>query len=233
MRLRPQLRHVGLLALLVGAVGLAVPLSLLLSDRWIEKVAAPHVGHGVESVPVRDVVIVLGARVMPDGSVSVPLRDRLQNALELYQAGRVRWILVSGDNGRPGYDEVNTMQTWLVERGVPVEDVYLDHAGFRTFDSMVRAKEVFGVRSAIISTQGFHLPRAVFLARQVGIDAVGVSADRRDYPLADRDARRERFARTKAALDILNPFASPHHLGPAIRIGQTSATASHDGRSAR
>ena len=125
------------------------------------------------------VAIVPGARVFEDGTPSHALADRLHAALELYRAGRVQKILVSGDHGSGIYDEVNAMHAWLLDRGVSPEAIYLDHAGFRTLDTMFRASEVFKVRRAVICTQRFHLPRSVFLARAAGIDAVGLEADRR------------------------------------------------------
>lgn len=216
---------------LAFALPLAPLLLVVASNAWVERSASAWSGYHVAQaaeVPQRPVAIVLGARVLPDGTVSGPLEDRLATALALYAAGRVEYILVSGDNGRRDYDEVNAMQAWLVARGVPVSAIYLDHAGFRTFDTMHRARRVFGVEAAIVCTQAYHVPRSVFLARRAGIDAIGVAADQRVYPLAHRDQRRERLARTKAVIDTLNPFARPRHLGDPIPVGVAAATLSHD-----
>lgn len=217
-----------LIALLLFGVAFA-----LFSNHWIQRSEASRTYHSLEEIPARKVAIVLGARVYPDGTVSVALQDRLEAALRLYRAGKVQQILVSGDHSRPDYDEVNTMQHWLVSRGVPVEDVYLDHAGLRTFDTMVRASQIFGVKEAIITTQEFHLHRSLFLARSAGIDAVGLAADQRHYPRARFDHRRERIARTIAMVDHLNPIAKPRHLGPPIPIDSSPAGKTHDPNSLR
>ncbi|WP_437970706.1 ElyC/SanA/YdcF family protein [Sorangium sp. So ce260] len=180
----------------------------------------------VDVVPRGQVAIVPGALVWPDGTPSAVLEDRLAAALALYGAGKVQRILVSGDHGRVGYDEPNAMRAWLVRRGVPSEDVFMDHAGLRTLDTMQRAARVFGVRDAVVCTQEFHLPRALYLARAAGFPAVGYAADRRVYAKADLDARRELLA---TALTLVETWAGrgPRFLGPAVPI-QGDARASHD-----
>ncbi len=173
------------------------------------------------------VAIVPGARVFADGTPSHALADRLQTAYELYKDGRVGKILVSGDHGTGRYDEVNAMHSWLLERGVPPASIYLDHAGFRTLDTMARAARVFEVERAVICTQRFHLGRSVFLARAAGIDALGVEADRRELLRARHNARREALARVRAWLDVHVLGTKPKFLGPPIPIsGPASAT--HD-----
>lgn len=146
------------------------------------------------------VAIVPGAFVR-GGQPSSTLEDRLQTALELYDAGVVSRILVSGDHASVNYDEVTVMQAWLVAKGVPANDILVDHAGFRTLDTMVRARTVFLVERAVVCTQRFHLARAVFLARRAGLDAHGVVADRRRYPAHYTDQIRETVARTVAIID--------------------------------
>ena len=180
----------------------------------------------IAEVPARSVAIVPGAQVWPGGEPSTILRDRLQAALELYRAGKVRRILVSGDHAHPGYDEVNTMRRWLVDRGVPDAVVFMDHAGLRTNDTMQRAARVFGVRDAIVCTQDFHLARALYLARHAGIDAVGVVADRQAYTHARADAWRERFATALAFVDVALG-RGPRFLGPPVPISG-DARATHD-----
>lgn len=168
--------------------------------------------------PARFVAIVPGARVYRDGSPSPVLEDRLQCALELYRLGRVRRVLVSGDHGRAAYDESNSMRRWLLARGVAAADVFTDHAGFRTLDTMQRASSVFSVRDAVVCTQRFHLARSVFLARSSGIDAVGVASDRRVYLHRRRDALRETVSRFAAVLDIYLLRTRPRFGGPPIPI---------------
>lgn len=130
--------------------------------------------HSVDSVPERPVAIVLGAGVRPDGLPSYLLAQRLDLAVELYEAGSVQAVLVTGDNGVEHYNETDTMRDHLVAAGVPEDRVVGDHAGFSTWDSCARAREVFGVEEATVVTQEFHLPRAVRLCRAAGIDTVGV-----------------------------------------------------------
>ena len=179
------------------------------------------------ALPSRSVAIVLGARVMPDGSPSPALEDRLAAALSLYERGKVKKILVTGDHGTRGYNEVAAMFKWLVRRGVSPEHVYLDHAGLRTLDSMARASSIFKIEDAIICTQAFHLPRSVFLAQEHDIEAVGVIADRRQYARRKADARREFVARAGAVADVYVLARSPKHSGEPIPI-TGPASASYD-----
>jgi SanA protein len=222
-----QARRLILAAFAMVAIVLVVISSAWAANFWVKHQASSHVFTSIDELEPRTVAIVLGARVSADGRPSAALEDRLQTALDLYESGKVRRLLVSGDHGRRGYDEVNAMHGWLLARGVPGQDIFLDHAGFRTFDTMERAARVFQVQDAIVCTQRFHLDRAVFLARRAGIDAVGISADRRRYAMASRDARREFLARTRAVVDSYLPFTSPRFLGDPIPI-DGDATLSHD-----
>ena len=214
---------------LCGAAALVVPGAglVIASSAWIERASATRIVRRVADAPARTVAIVLGARVYPDGSPSPMLEDRLETARALYIAGKVRRILVSGDHGTRGYDEVNGMHRWLVRHGVPERDVFLDHAGLRTLDTMARAAKVFGVRDAIVCTQEFHLARAVFLARHAGIDAVGIVSDRRRYGTEGASRFRELFARSRAVLDVHVLGTEPRSLGEPIPI-DGDARATHD-----
>jgi len=156
--------------------------------------------------------IVPGAYVYPDG-----LADRVSTAVDLYIQGKVEKILLTGDHGRSSYDEVNSMRKYAEARGVPTRDIFMDHAGFSTYDSMYRAREVFRVNSAVIVTQDFHLPRAVYTARRLGLQAVGISADRYVYAGTEIYHLREIPARVKAFLQI-TAGSKPRFLGPAISI---------------
>lgn len=148
-----------------------------------------------------DTIIVLGAGVGPDG-VSQVLADRLDTALAVYQAGRAKRFLLTGDGASPFYDETAAMKKYLLARGVPDEAMVLDGGGVDTFSSMSRARQMFGVERAVVVTQAFHLPRAVWLARTMGIDAAGESADKRPYRGAVWFALRECLSRPKAWVDI-------------------------------
>jgi vancomycin permeability regulator SanA len=148
---------------------------------WVLSSTSDH-RHTAASVPERPVALVLGAGVRPDGRPSLLLARRLDTAADLYFAGKVDAVLVTGDNSVEHYNETDTMRAYLVAAGVPGEHIVGDYAGFSTWDSCVRAREVFGVEEATVVTQDFHLPRAVRLCRSVGVDAVGVA----DSSLADR-----------------------------------------------
>ena len=161
------------------------------------------------------VVIVPGASVLRNGQPSDVLADRLLTALDLYQAKKVEKFLLSGDHGQEGYDEVSVMRDFLLEHGIPDEDLFLDHAGFDTYDTLYRAKVIFGVTSAVISTQKFHLPRALFIADALDFPAIGVIADRQPYVKSALFFAREWPARVKAVLDIL-AHAQPTYLGAHI-----------------
>jgi vancomycin permeability regulator SanA len=176
---------------------------------WIRIATAGKI-HTVDDAPAASVAIVLGAGLNADGSPMPYLGNRLEDTLRLYRDGRVRAILVSGDHGQVSYDEVAAMTTWLGDRGVPAGKVVADHAGFDTYDSCVRAHKIFGVRSALVVTQEFHVRRAVFLCRQAGIDASGVGSS-----APDDDTRyqlREIPASIKATFDVL-VAANPKYLG--------------------
>lgn len=165
-----------------------------------------------------EVALVLGARVWPDGEPSDALEDRLEAARQLYADGKVSKVLVSGDHGAPEYNEVQAMRDWLVKRGVADGHIFMDHAGFRTHDSMQRAAHIFQVKRAVICTQRFHLPRSVWLARQAGVDAVGLVADRRVYRARRFNATREFAARVKAYLDVHVLGTEPRYWGEPIPI---------------
>ncbi|MBQ7364739.1 MAG: YdcF family protein [Clostridia bacterium] len=151
-----------------------------------------------------DCIIVLGCGVKADGTPSDMLYDRIKTACLLYQAGVSDTILFSGDHGREGYDEVGTMKRVAHEEfGIPLEDIFLDHAGFSTYETMARASHVFGVRSAVVVTQEYHLYRALYLAEAYDIEAHGVSASLRGYQGQTMRDLREVAARCKDALTAL------------------------------
>lgn len=168
----------------------------------------------VADVPV---VIVPGASVLRDGQPSDVLADRLLAAIDLYRAGKAKKILVSGDHGQDSYDEVNAMRRYLLERGVAPEDIFLDHAGFDTYDTMYRAWHVFGITDAVVASQTFHLPRALYIGTQLGMTVQGVAAQRQRYVKDAEFAFRERFANVKAYVDVAFGSESAY-LGEVIDI---------------
>jgi SanA protein len=199
-------------ALVVGTGGVVLLLSL-----WFQVRTASYRYQSVAEVPARKVAIVLGASVLRSGRPSEMLRDRLDTGLALYRAGKVRKILLTGDGGRPGYDEVTVMRKHVLAAGANPADVFTDDDGVTTRDSVLRARVVFGIDSAIVVTQAFHLPRAVYLARGIGLPALGVEADRRRYRSNLYQTFREAFARVKAFVDVQTPVW-PRDLGPRIDI---------------
>jgi len=203
---------VALLAVVVGAANAVV----LLGGRGAKT--------DPRAVPHAQAALVLGALVNADGRPSGMLEDRIRAAAALYRDGRVDKVLASGDHGRPDYDEVNAMRRELVRLGVPDRDVFTDHAGFATLDSVVRARKVFDVKSVVVVTQPFHMPRALWLARRAGLTAYGLEAGAgTSYGSKGTEARvREVLARTKAVGDILTG-AKPKFLGPQIDIAGSAA----------
>lgn len=144
-----------------------------------------------------DTIIVLGAGIRPDGSLSPMLRERLDMGICLYQQGMADSILVSGDHGRENYDEVNAMKAYAIENGVPSERIFMDHAGFSTYETMYRAKEIFKVKTAVVVTQEYHMYRALYIAENLGIEVKGVPCDTRKYTKELYRRSREILARNK------------------------------------
>ena len=163
-----------------------------------------------------DCVLVLGAGVR-DGSPTPMLRDRLITGISLYESGAAPKIIMSGDHGREDYDEVNVMKSYAVENGVPDSDVFMDHAGFSTYDSVYRAKAVFEADSIIIVTQKYHLYRALYIAEKLGVNAVGVAADLDDYSGQLKRDLREIAARDKDFFSCLFK-PEPKYLGEKIPV---------------
>jgi SanA protein len=179
---------------------------------------AGSAGHDPARAPHAQVALVLGAFVQPDGRPSAMLADRLDAAAALYRNRRVDRLLVSGDHGRLDYDEVNAMRRELVRRGVPDRDVFTDHAGFDTWSTMVRARKVFDVRSAIVVTQGFHMARALWLGKRAGLEVHGLATDRSGYGIEGKKSDvREILARVKAVEDVITG-AKPRFLGPKVPV---------------
>ena len=164
-----------------------------------------------------DCIMVLGAEVKPDGTPSKMLKDRLDKAIELYRNGAAPKLLMSGDDGQVEYNEVKVMMQYAVDAGVPEKDIFLDHAGFSTYESMYRARDVFGVSSMVVVTQKYHEYRALYIAESLGIDVRGVSAEEGDYMGQGYRNFRELLARDKDFLKcIVKP--KPTFLGDPIDI---------------
>ncbi len=190
----------------------------LMGIDWFVSKSTAGLTYSTADAPQKPVAIVFGARVRRNGVLSPVLADRVLTAVELYKSGKVRKLLMTGDNSRKEYDEPTAMKDFAVKHGVPPEDIALDYAGFRTYDSCYRAKAIFGVTSAILVTQKFHLPRAVYTARHLGINAVGVSADRHDYSFQNRLSFREKWATALAWVQVHVTKPKPYFLGPKVEF---------------
>ncbi|MDD5639621.1 MAG: ElyC/SanA/YdcF family protein [Candidatus Pacebacteria bacterium] len=171
----------------------------------------------ISQIPNAQTALILGASVKPNKEMSDVFRDRVDSAIELYSTGKISKIIVSGDHGKKYYDEVNTAKKYLLEKGIPPENIFLDHAGFDTYDSLYRAKYIFNAKSIIIVTQNFHLPRAIFIAKKLGHNVYGFSADLHQYDDANKMFIREIFADVKAYFDVLLE-EKPKLLGPKINL---------------
>lgn len=164
-----------------------------------------------------DCILVLGAGVREDGTPSHMLEDRLKTGLALYEAGASQKLLMTGDHGRAEYNEVGVMKDFAMEHGVPSENVFMDHAGFSTYESLYRARDVFAAKRVVIVTQEYHLHRALYIADRLGLEAVGVSADLRPYNGQTVRNLREVAARTKDFWYCLF-MPKPTYLGEVIPV---------------
>lgn len=167
-----------------------------------------------------DAIIVLGASVYPDGTPSGILQDRLDDGIALYFAGAAPKIIMSGDNGTESYNECWAMKQYAISQGVPSEDVFCDHAGFSTYETMYRARHVFGADRVVIATQTYHLYRAVYDAQGVGMEAIGVPSDYGEYVNQSWYDFREIFARTKDFFQVLMKTPSTY-VGDPISLDQS------------
>lgn len=197
---------------------LVVSVTILIIDNYVRNLGSKYIVKENEA-PKADAILVLGAFVTQDGVVSTMLNDRLATGLELYKQGKASKLLVSGDHGRTNYDEVNAMKKYLLDRGAKDQDVFMDHAGFSTYESMYRARDIFKVKKVIIVTQQYHLMRAVFIARELGLEAYGVAADKQDYGIVMKKYKlRELAAREKDFLNAKMLKPRPKYLGEAIPV---------------
>lgn len=164
-----------------------------------------------------DCILVLGCQVKPDGTPSHMLEDRLRRGVELYELGAAPKLLMSGDHGQYTYDEVSTMKQFAIDAGVPSDDVFKDHAGFSTYESIYRAKEIFSADKIIVVTQAYHLYRALYIAEQFEVEAYGVACDYRTYYGQTMRDIREILARVKDfAMTVFKP--EPTYLGDVIPV---------------
>ncbi len=219
MKIKKILVVLFIICFLAGSAGVGINAYMLISTK--DNILTVDEAKEIEDA---DCILVLGCLVWSETTPSHMLADRLTVGVELYNQGTAPKILMSGDHGREDYDEVNVMKNFAVEQGVKSENIFMDHAGFSTYESMYRAKEIFKAEKIVIVTQGYHLPRAIRCAEALGLEAYGVSADLRSYGKDLYNNTREFAARIKDFFYcIIKP--EPTYLGEAIPInGDGNAT---------
>lgn len=202
--------HKWLRIVLCTVLGICLLLGLLTTgiNLWVVGNVRGNILDETQAAQLQNVdcVIVLGCQVRSDGSPSHMLEDRLKRGVALYELGAAPKLLMSGDHGTAIYDEVDAMKRYAVEAGIPSENVFMDHAGFSTYDTVRRAVDVFGVKKVIIVTQQYHLYRALYIAQALGVEAYGVAADYRSYSGQFARDIREVLARVKDfGMSIIQP----------------------------
>ena len=213
-----RLRRVLMAMVLVGVVGPV--LAIVYASYAVAAAAEGWVFDDIGAVEHRRVGLVPGcSKLTHDGRMNLYFQYRIAAAAELFKAGKVDYLLVSGDNHRHGYDEPSDMRDSLIAAGVPADRIECDYAGFRTLDSVVRAKEVFGQSQIIIISQRFHVERAIYIAAHRGVDAVGFVARDVTAGYSGKTKLREQLARVKTVLDVRLLRTQPRFLGPTVVIG--------------
>jgi len=203
--------------LLSGGVALVMAGAVMLPFLWRSWVNDRYGAsiYSVADAPSQRVGIVFGARVYPSGRLSGMLRDRVETGVALYQAGKVEKLLMTGDNSRADYNEPDAMKAHAVSLGVPAADIQVDYGGRRTYDSCYRARDIFQVSTAILVTQGFHLPRALYLCDQLGLPAVGVASDISRY-----DPRSVAWSETREIPALLGALVDVVRRAPPPIMGE-------------
>ncbi|MEN8811437.1 MAG: ElyC/SanA/YdcF family protein [Flavobacteriales bacterium] len=194
-----------------------VVFGVIVCNRSVKDFSEEFVYSSVSEIPQNQVGLVLGtSKFAYNGGINPYFQYRMETAYELYHSGKLNHIIVSGDNHVKGYNEPQQMKDYLVQLGVDSSDITMDYAGFRTFDSMIRVKEVFGQTKVTVISQEFHNERAIFLARKNGIEAIAMNAKTPWY--SPRMRLREYLAKCKAVLDVYVLKTTPKFLGEKIEI---------------
>lgn len=202
----------------VAFIGLLI---VLFCNLYIHFTTDTLVFDDVEAIPYNDVGLVLGtSKIGPSGYLNRYFKHRINAAVELYKAGKIKYILVSGDNRVKGYNEPEDMRDDLIQKGVPAKRIYLDYAGFRTLDSVVRCKEIFDQKKATVVSQEFHNRRAIFIGNKRDIDMVGYNARNVSRRSGLKTTLREYLAKTFVFLDLYLLNRQPKFLGEKIIIGK-------------
>lgn len=206
------------LKLIVFLILISPVILVLTANFIIEKASSNKTFSDASQIQKNKVGLVLGtAKLLKNGSVNLYFKHRIDATVELYNSGKIAFVLVSGDNGNKHYDEPTDFKNELINRGIPSEKIFLDYAGFRTLDSVVRAKKIFGLKELTFISQKFHNERAIYLAEKNGVSAVGYNAKDLTGKYGIKTKVREYFARTKAFIDVLFGV-TPKFLGKQIEI---------------
>lgn len=219
--IKQRKRVKGLITACLGLVVLCVFIALGVSEYVVRftknRITSIETASELEGV---DCILVLGALVRPDGTPSSMLYDRIMTGVALYEMNAAPKLIMSGDHGKSDYNEVGTMKDYAMAEGIASEDIFMDHAGFSTYESIYRAKEVFQAEKVIIVTQEYHLYRALYIADKLGLEAYGVSADLHTYAGQYKRDLREVLARSKDfVMAIVKP--QPTYLGTVIPISDS------------
>lgn len=221
-KLRSVLIRIALVCLSAAVIGTASAFGV---SAYVKSSASDKILTAQEAAQLEDVdcIIVLGCRVN-DTSPSPMLSDRLTVGVQLYDSGASPKLLMSGDHGQTDYDEVNAMKQFAIDRDIPSEDIFMDHAGFSTYESMYRAAEIFEAKKVIIVTQEYHLYRSIYIAEQLGLEAYGVASDLQEYIKQPMYDLREILARDKDFVQTIF-MPEPTYLGETVPIsGSGDAT---------
>jgi len=193
-------------------------LFVVISDRLV-LAKSSYCYDSINEIPMNDVGLLLGtSKYVKGGGINLYYHYRIQAAASLYKSGKIKYILISGDNGNKSYDEPTTMKKDLIALGIPANKIYLDYAGFRTLDSVVRSKEIFEQTSITVISQPFHNHRAIYLANKFGIKAIGFNAKDVSKRYGLKVKLREKLARSKMMLDLLTG-KEPKFYGDKVKIG--------------
>ena len=205
--------------LMIIAILLPLTLNYIVMGTTQSRIITPDAAAKLDA----DAILVLGARVWDNGQPSGILKDRIKTGVDLYKSGASDRLLMSGDHGTDEYDEVNAMKDYAIEQGVSPSVIFMDHAGFSTYESLYRARDIFQIKKVVIVSQTYHLYRALYIARALGLDAYGVSCDTRDYNAYLLFDLRETLARCKDFVySIFQPL--PTYLGDVIPITGDGST---------
>ena len=218
MKSKNIIHRIMILILFCAGLGLA---SIFAASLMIHQSSEGRLYEDPSFIPYRRVGLVLGcAQYLADGRCNLFYTKRIHAAAELFHTQKVDYFIVSGDNHVIGYDEPTDMKHSLINAGVPENRIYCDYAGFRTLDSIVRAREIFGQTNITVISQEFHNKRAIFIASRKGIDAIGFNADDVDSYNGFKTNVREQLAKVKTIMDVYLFRTAPKFLGPGVEIGE-------------